>query len=585
METCSHLLEIRKFMNKYLVCDIQVAHITLSATGLDVHTNKWLHLEDWLEIDGAIHKLLEPFSQSETLDGFEEKNFHLGGAIRIECKKSKVTRSHKRILGEDREYLPIALDIFVTKINTSALMEQITEFEEQLSQINKNCMMSPTSEAKKEEVDKESLREYDPTSHTAVSDPNSSTEYVPSYTASAKTPTTFLDTSGSAISEPYSPKPIAIDTSSPDQISDSPTPQVPDYKPAKIAQAKSKSKSKEKETTEKNNNNNDGLKLSRRRHSPEHKLRSKSKELQSRTNITKRTVLQPNSITSNSKPTRNAELFGSDDSDQEMKSPKKTTSRSQQNSNHTATPLPNSLNNNNEREAKRKRIRLQHDSLSSTPGKNSIEGWLSKGSLKSSDKDKPSNGKSSSKTSSKSSRHESTKKHHLPKDDQQRSEREAQQIKELAELRDALKANRSSPPPDMEILSLTHLSLDYILNTFNGIRHVLDPIFKTYSKKSKVTGHDGINHMKTLMLIEDKKQLQMLNFLRSNYQPEEKGVPTLTDLYINAMVPEWTINVFMKEFNFTRTQALQRLQAQEELTVRKNRIEENLDTSGGCPTI
>ncbi|XP_055849040.1 uncharacterized protein CG4951 isoform X2 [Episyrphus balteatus] len=540
METCSHLLEIRKVMDKCLVCDIQVQDITLTLTGLQIQTNKWLHLEDWLEIDSAIEKLLKPFSQSETLDGFDEKDFHLGGAIRIDCKKTKLTKSQKRILGEDKKYLPIALEINVTKINTLELIEQINMFEEKLSRLNNNGLMSPTTEEKKTLIHKESLREYDPTAHIAVTEQNST------------------------ISEPYSPKPIAIDSSSPDQIPESPN-RVPNYKPARIAHSKPKDKEKDIEVIENNNNEKPSSSSSRRRHSPEEKVKSKSSKESSRSHGTKRTASH-----SSNKPTRNAELFGSDDSDQETKSPlKSSSSKTHQSSSHSSS---------NDKDSKRKRIKLKDESSSS---KTSLDGWLSKGTIKPGDKpsSEKTNGKSSSSSSSKkSSRHESSSKSHTSKDDQTRSEKQAMEMKKLGELKDALKARRKSPQPEIEILNLTHLSVDQIIATFDGIRPVLDPIFATYSKKSKVTGYDGINHMKTLMLIEDKKQLQMLNFLRENYQPEEKGAPSLTDLYINAMVPEWTVNVFMKEFNFTRSEALDRLQAQEESTVRHNK-EDILDTT------
>ncbi|XP_055922349.1 uncharacterized protein LOC129953303 [Eupeodes corollae] len=562
METCSHLLETRRVMDKCLVCDIQVRDITLSATGLQIKTNKWLHLEDWLEIDAAIERILEPFVHSETLDGFESNNFHLGGAIRIDCRKTKVSRSHKRILGEEQKYLPIALEIQVTKINTKTLMEQITMFEKKLNKLNtQSRKVSPTIEEEKNLVQKESQREYDPTAHITVTDKNTS-EYVP-YTASSKTPSA-LDTSGSAISEPYSPKPIAVDTSSPDQISESPN-QVPNYKPARIASTKQKP---EPEVIE---NNNERTRSSRRRHSPEVKLKTLKVKEDSRNEKTKRVASH------NTKPTRNAELFGSDDSDQEPKTTAKAASASSrpQQISKDSTSLNPTSSSSHEEETTRKRMKLKHDSSSSR--KNVLDNWLSKGSIKSSDKPsgEKTNGKSSS--SKKSSRHESSKPK-TSKDDQERQELEAKHIKELAALRDALKASRKSPPPEIEILSLTHLSFEDILKTFKEMRPILDPIFKIYSKKTKVTGFEGINHMKTLMLIDDKKQLQMLNFLRENYQPNEKGVPSLTDLYINAMVPEWTVNVFMKEYKFTRSEALQRLEAQEECTVRNN-SEDLLDIS------
>ncbi|XP_053945122.1 uncharacterized protein LOC128854770 [Anastrepha ludens] len=118
-------------------------------------------------------------------------------------------------------------------------------------------------------------------------------------------------------------------------------------------------------------------------------------------------------------------------------------------------------------------------------------------------------------------------------------------------------------PKKVKILSLNHMTADDILSTFPKYKDLLDDIFTKLRSKPKVTGYNGINHYSVIELIDNEKQLKIMNKLGEVYENEAEGTSMYSALFANALMPVWLVNIFKDEHNFSHNDALLRLNDQQ----------------------
>ncbi|XP_065371157.1 uncharacterized protein LOC135963294 [Calliphora vicina] len=146
--------------------------------------------------------------------------------------------------------------------------------------------------------------------------------------------------------------------------------------------------------------------------------------------------------------------------------------------------------------------------------------------------------------------------------------------KENAIIRAELDKMRTSPPKEVEILSLQSVPVEDILNTFSKYKSELDEIYENNCKRDYIKGHDGINHCFVIRLLQPNIQMKMLEMLTDVYSNTKST--TQATLYANALLPEWVIRVYMEKFNFSRQQAINQIKAQEAFQLH---MEEQSDNS------
>lgn len=68
-------------------------------------------------------------------------------------------------------------------------------------------------------------------------------------------------------------------------------------------------------------------------------------------------------------------------------------------------------------------------------------------------------------------------------------------------------------------------------------------------------------------LLNDNHQLKMISFLEQKYKMGDQSI-SLTALFWECLLPEWTLAIFMKKYNFTRLEAIGRLDVQRKIALR-----------------
>ncbi|KAM7360589.1 uncharacterized protein ACRADG_006313 [Cochliomyia hominivorax] len=320
-------------------------------------------------------------------------------------------------------------------------------------------------------------------------------------------------------------------------------------------------------------------------------------------------LLKTGNKTKHKNSVTNKELFGTDEDDEDEYF-EKTKNNKETNkvrlSSVFETPVgkkpPKSLTSSSSSSSKKKRKRDR--SAECQQEKRDMNKWLSKKKSSTKDKEigkttKEKSKSTSSSTSSSSSRSlplKSAKKEkslnadvgtesrsnspkpvfEMPSKEELESIRNDSKLKqkENEKIKAELEKMRRSPPKEVQTLSLLNIPMNDILDTFSTYKSDLDKIYENNRKKDYIKGHDGINHCFVIKLLQQNIQMKMLEKLTEIYSDTKNT--TQATLFANALLPEWIMRVYMKEHNFTRQEAINQIQAQEEFQLH---LEEQNDNS------
>uniref|UniRef100_W8C7B4 Uncharacterized protein CG4951 n=1 Tax=Ceratitis capitata TaxID=7213 RepID=W8C7B4_CERCA len=143
----------------------------------------------------------------------------------------------------------------------------------------------------------------------------------------------------------------------------------------------------------------------------------------------------------------------------------------------------------------------------------------------------------------------------------EKEHREKEQMKANKKIKTILE-DLIQVPKKVKILSLNNMTAEEILNTFPKYKSQIDGIFHELKSKPKVTGYNGINHYLVIELIDNEKQLQMMNKLGEVYEKDPDGLCLNPTLFANALMPEWLVNIFKDKYKFSYNEAVSHLNEQ-----------------------
>lgn len=554
----SHIIESVEFLDKNLLYDVQVEEIEYKIFDRSISTNKWLRLEDWVKIYDTLKTVIAKCT-SANLNELNKETICIADNIEIDIEKVALEDCYRQIFPlKEKAVHPQLVRIVVRWVNIGQLRERIKVLESQLELTKQN---GSNSEKPKKDKTESSSNEYDPIgahgNHKSEYVPVPANSYVPykptKFTKSADRPDTPID------DEPYSPKPVPTSAEDPEDTAEkySPnimsgtesSPQVPTYKPSAIRKTQDvkstpvKSKTKTKwsksepincDSSSEKSPIDDINRITRKRRSPDEDVTDKS--------------------------TLSQDLFGSDDSDKESKT----------------SDLPNTL-----KYALRKSPRAR-----STKPKQEENNFNSKKFKSISEEEKKlsaskDNMKSSSRTcKSKSKKSKKSREPTKPEQpyepcmkltpeelqrNREQCERDIEILKAVKEKVDLL----NKPAMEVEILNLNRFTAQKLCETFDEFKPMLNELLESYrnQKNYNVQRKSDIHYLQVMHIINNDNALEMLHTLQRQYEKKDGGVLRYTNLFMELMLPEWVLGIFMKEFNLSRTEAIERMHAQEELEI------------------
>ncbi|XP_037935611.1 uncharacterized protein LOC119669685 [Teleopsis dalmanni] len=554
----TQIVEVISYKNKLaLFCIDIVPRLTKYFCGQNaLHSTRWLHLEDWATLDECLQNIIDKYLESKKSTQLHEK-FLLNTTIEVEIKKPEITTETLCKLFNDKKINKT--DIFITL----------------------HCTVKHIDDLAIKRLEVHEDHEYQPQIVNKSNDSNSKNtlNYVPYIPSSLDSTCTALKNVGTdVIEEEYTPKPIqSINTEDTNLGLNA----IPSYNPARICtttdveqKLNSKTKEDDEEIAESTSESKyeelktKKLKLKRRR--DERKIRSSSNSEFKHGDLGINKNLRKSSREKKAVPTYIEGDYTEDSIVKECLPQSKThlkkelNFKSNSSDRRTKTSSSRLLQSSHNKE----KSKLQADLFGSDDNDDEqanicMEGIKSKKrkyKQLGSDNNKPKRVNYEQQTCESSSSKNS--KNLLDSNIQQHQQQESVRLptKDTYDYKEILK-ELVRPPKQVETLNLKDMTLDDIQNTLLEYKPMLDIIFEKLKNKSFVRSFNGISHSTVIYLMEDKIQGKLMEILANMYDKDHNSHATV---FLNGLLPEWILLIFMKKFQLSRDAAVSHVEAQDD---------------------
>lgn len=116
---------------------------------------------------------------------------------------------------------------------------------------------------------------------------------------------------------------------------------------------------------------------------------------------------------------------------------------------------------------------------------------------------------------------------------------------------------------DITIRNFMNESIDSILDTYPDHEPYLTGLYKAHVKKVKRNYKPiDIPAMTALDIVSSEQFTAMINFLEGKLVRDIEEEHNSSDIIFDLLIPEWALAIFCKEYNCTRSEALERLRLQ-----------------------